>query len=303
MNLIRQNRIYILPTRFGLVFIAGAILMILIGASYQNNLVNLLSYFMLSLIFIAMIQTHNNLKDIRVETVETEGGFQGADFVLTAILANDAKDPRFGIEATFRGLKAKSVYENFLPLLSKSTIKLRSAHLGERRGRFPVKAVKLSSTFPLGLFRAWIWHSVDQSYYVYPAPVGSRPLPLGGVSEYPGSQVYATRGDDFYGHRKFEVGDSPRHVDWKAHARGRPWLVKEFGGGAPSAIDLDWNRLEGLPVEQRLSQLSLWVEEARKSKLPFGLRLPERTLPLGQGIQHAKSCLELLASYKQEGSK
>ncbi|MES2965054.1 MAG: hypothetical protein V4760_14305, partial [Bdellovibrionota bacterium] len=61
----RKNRVYILPTGFGLVFIAGALVMILVGATYQNNLVNLLAFFMLSLVFIGMIQTHNNLKDVK----------------------------------------------------------------------------------------------------------------------------------------------------------------------------------------------------------------------------------------------
>jgi uncharacterized protein (DUF58 family) len=300
MKIVRQKRIYILPTRFGFVFLAGAILMILIGASYQNNLVNLLSYFMLSLIFIAMIQTHNNLKDIRVEALETEGGFKGTEFVLTAVVANDSKDIRFGIEASYRHLKDGSVYENFLPLLSRSTIKLRSSFIGHQRGRHEISEVKLSSSFPLGLFRAWIWVPVEGSYFVYPEPVGERPLPLEGQLEDAGTQVSATHGDDFYGHRKFEAGDSPRHIDWKAHARGRTWLVKEFGGNAHSVIHLDWSRLESLPLEQRLSQLSRWIEEARKSRLPFSLKMPHHSMPLAQGYQHARSCLELLAIHQQE---
>ncbi len=299
----KKKRIYILPTRFGFVFLAGAAIMILIGASYQNNLVNLLSYFMLSLIFIAMIQTHNNLKDVRIEMLETEGGFKGTEFVITTVLSNEGKDSRFGLEASYKGLKLLMAYENVLPLVAHGTLKLRSSFEARERGRHEVDRVKVSSAYPLGLFRAWMWLPVKTSYFVYPEPIGDRPLPAGAATEEPGPTLLSAAGEDFHGHRKYETGDSARHIDWKAKARGRGLLVKEFSGGSPGAVALDWYQLDGISTEAKLSQLSRWVDEARKRKLNFSLRLPRKTLPLAHGLQHSTRCLEALAEYREDREK
>ena len=293
-----KQKIYILPTRFGGVFIIGAVVMILIGAGYQNNLVNLLAYFMLSLVFISMIQTQNNLKDISVAALETEGGFAGRDFLVTTVIANKAREPRFNLESGLKRQTPMTVYENVHPLLPHSNLKLRTSFAARTRGRHHISQVKISSMFPLGLFRAWTWYAIENDVFIYPEPKGHLPLPSRGVADDIGTVAHFDHGDDFHGHRKYQITDSAGHIDWKAHARGRSLLVKEFKDGSPQAALFDWHSLNGLEVEARLSQLSQWIEEARRAQIPFALRLPNRTFPPGYGASHAVQCLEALADYK-----
>lgn len=295
----RRKRIYIVPTRFGLVFLLGACIMLLVGAAYQNNLVNLLAFFMLSVIFVAMVQTHNNLKDVIVETVEADSGFAGKNFLVTTILHNSSRETRYRLETGLRKKKIISVYENVLPLLGQGSLKLRSSYECERRGRYALRETKVSTVYPLGLFHAWIWFDISAEYFVYPAPAGDRPLPTGGAGEENRGPFASQGGEDFHGHRRYERGDSPRHIDWKARARGRPLMVKEFTEGAPSAILIDWFALEGHDTEARLSQLTAWVEEAKRRKLPFALRLPRFERGVGLGHVHVSRCLEALAVYGQ----
>lgn len=293
----RKSRIYIIPTRFGLSFIIGSCVMLLVGATYQNNLVNLLAFFMLSLVFVAMVQTHNNLKDISIEALEADSGFAGGSVVLTAVVRNKSNDARFNLEATPRKLKLEVAYENVLPLLPHSSIKLRSAYKADKRGHFPLKEIKISTIYPLGLFYAWIWQDADSAYFVYPEPRGSRAFPQQGLGDESSLTNATLDGDDYHGHRKYTSGDSPRHIDWKARARGRPLLVKEFTEGSASGVLLDWSALEGLDTEARLSQLSAWIDEARKRRIPFALRTPEAMTETGYGLQHATRCLEHLAVF------
>jgi uncharacterized protein (DUF58 family) len=295
----KPPRIYIFPTRFGIGFIGGAVVMILIGASYQNNLVNLLAFFMLSVTFISMIQTHNNLKDVRLTLAESEGGFAGTEFVVTAVLANRASSPRFNLNARLRRKKPRSVYDQLLPLQAESTLKVRSSYDAGKRGKYVTKGLSVSTTYPLGLFRAWMVFDTKLDYFVYPVPKGHRPMPFTAAEE--GTvQLHEIGGEDFHGHRKYQQGDSHRHVDWKAKARGRPLLVKQFNEGAPQALHFDWNALKGMPVEERLSQMAGWVEEARKRKLVYGLALPQRKIAPGHGHQHAVLCLQALAEFTEQ---
>lgn len=291
----RKNRVYIVPTGFGLVFIAGALIMILVGATYQNNLVNLLAFFMLSLVFIAMIQTHNNLKDVKLEQMLADNGYAGSDFLVTSVIGNPTREIRFNLETKLRKRTPKSIYENFQPLLPDGTIKLRASYPCDRRGSYEIHDLKVETVFPLGLFRAWMWMETKTNYFVYPEPKGKRKFPVGLTSD-PVSGVARQRGgDDFYGHRRYQIGDAAGHIDWKARARGRPLLVKEFNDGAPAPILLDWFALEDLETEDRLSQLTAWVDDATRKRIVFGLRLPNLVIPPSTGAQHAQRCLEALA--------
>lgn len=302
----RKNRVYIVPTGFGLVFIVGALVMILVGATYQNNLVNLLAFFMLSLVFIAMIQTHNNLKDVKLEQVNVDNGYAGSDFLVTAVIGNPTREPRFNIDARLRKKTPKSVYENVHPLLPEGSIKLRAAYPCGTRGEYRVRDMKMETIFPLGLFRAWMWVDTDAHYYVYPEPKGQRSFPVGVTIADPVAGAARLKGgDDYHGHRRYQPGDAATHIDWKARARGRPLLVKEFNDGAPAPIQLDWYALENVDTEERLSQLAAWVDEATRRRLVFGLRLPQLSLPPASGAQHAQRCLEALAVHglRSEGAR
>ena len=294
-KLVRKSRVYIIPTGFGLVFTTGALIMILVGATYQNNLVNLLAFFMLSLVFIAMVQTHNNLKDVRLEQINADNGFAGADFLVTTVIGNPTREVRFNLETKLRKKIPRSIYENVHPLLPDSSIKLRVSYPCEKRGSYKISDAKIETVFPLGLFRAWMWVDGEARYFVYPEPKGKRGFPAGVASDPVSGTARQRGGDDFYGHRRYQVGDAAGHIDWKARARGRPLLVKEFNDGAPAPILLDWYALEGVETEERLSQLAAWIEDATRRRLVFGLRLPGVTIPPAAGTQHTQRCLEILA--------
>jgi uncharacterized protein (DUF58 family) len=102
-------------------------------------------------------------------------------------------------------------------------------------------------------------------------------------------------GDDFAGVRAYVPGESLRHVDWKAVARGRPLSVKQFLGGEGQELWLDAANMGRMPLEVRLSQLALWIVNAEKEEIPYALRLGRIALPLGLGPAHARLALEALA--------
>ncbi len=102
-------------------------------------------------------------------------------------------------------------------------------------------------------------------------------------------------GDDFAGVRSYVPGESLRHVDWKAFARGRPLSVKHFTGGLGQEFWFDGDTMSRMPLEARLSQLALWIVKAEKAEVPYALKLGRTVLPLGLGEVHARRALEALA--------
>ena len=79
-------------------------------------------------------------------------------------------------------------------------------------------------------------------------------------------------------------------------AREQPLLTKQFAGAGTTQIWLDWNELPpGMNAEARLSRLTRWLIDAHAQGLDYGLRLPGREIPLGQGTRQFQDCLEALA--------
>jgi len=132
---------------------------------------------------------------------------------------------------------------------------------------------------------------------VYPKPGPARPI-VGGVDSQQKRELGThSEGDDFIGVREYQAGDSPRHVDWKAAARGQGMQTKRFGGDARSIIWLDWDALEGIDTEMRLSQLCRWVIDAEDDGMIYGLRLPGQEIKPASGEIHRHLCLEALALF------
>ncbi len=138
------------------------------------------------------------------------------------------------------------------------------------------------------------------AHCVYPAPAGTRPLPVSLTPGRPARDGTRTEGDDFGGVRAWRTGESQRHIDWKAAARGQPLLIKEWSGDADTTTVLDWDSLHDLAPEPRLSQLALWVVQAERGGSRYGLRLPGVSLAPARGERHYHTCLRHLAEFSND---
>jgi uncharacterized protein (DUF58 family) len=172
--------------------------------------------------------------------------------------------------------------------------------VAKKRGWLKPGRLLLSTRFPLGLFNAWAWVELTVRCLVYPQPdAGQTPLP-GGEGSGEGMLRSGTGRDDFVGLRPYRPGDSPRHIAWKASARGGPLLVKDFSNQSGRVLWLDWHDLPGLDTEARLGRLTRWVLDAEAAGRPYGLRLPHREIPPALGANHRHTCLAALATFGLE---
>ena len=61
---------------------------------------------------------------------------------------------------------------------------------------------------------------------------------------------------------------------------------------------LDFSALRSADVEEKLSQLALWVIEAERAQRPYGLRLPGAEISPGVGQLHFHQCLRALSLFQ-----
>jgi uncharacterized protein (DUF58 family) len=167
-----------------------------------------------------------------------------------------------------------------------------------RRGLQPVLEVQVETRYPMGLFRAWCLARSDAAVLVYPRPAASAPAPTGEGGDR-GQPAGAGRegNEDFLGTRGYRAGDPPRHLDWKAWARERGLVTKEFGGSDGAEVWLDWWQLPGRDAESRIQVLARQVVDLSAAGLRFGLRLPGSEISPARGQPQAHRCLSALALY------
>lgn len=288
-----QRRIFIIPSRGGLLY-AMALVVMLIGAiNYNLALGHALVFLLSGLGIVGMIHTFRNLHGLVVTPGRSAPVFAGemAHFQIT--LDNDRPAPRLGLE-----LEAESGHPVNATVNRKKGSKLNIPVSAQKRGWLDLPRIRLSTRYPLGLFTAWAYLQPAMRCLVYPQPIAAplppaSPTPVGGERSGDGGQ------EDFAGFRERQPADSPRHVAWKASARNAgnaPLLIKQFAGGAQVELMLDWQLTDaGLADETRIGILTGWVLAADAADAHYGLRLPGADVPTGSGEAHRRRCLEALA--------
>ncbi|HEX4923217.1 MAG TPA: DUF58 domain-containing protein [Bdellovibrionales bacterium] len=287
-------KIYIIPTRFGLMAAASLAVMLTAGIIYTNNSIFLITFTAASLLLALMIETHRNLKALEFVRAEISSGFAGSLTELRVLLRNNSKRRISNIEIS----PNSDIAQKFS--IGGGDQGLCVAHLEVKaRGQHTLRRIRIGTTAPVGLFWAWGYIQLNQKYVGYPKPAGPAPVPDPVQSNDRGQSRSAGEGDDFSGHKTFEAGHSWRRIDWKAVSRGRPWMTKNFQGAHPESLYFDFSKLQG-ETESRLSQLSLWVKQAHAQNQTFALKLGPKSIPFGSGSAHAIKCLEELGVYEHE---
>lgn len=289
---IPKRRVYILPTRLGLLYGGMLFLMFLGAVNYANNLALGLTFVLASVGLVAMHHCQRNLAGVRIASAATEPVFAGQPAHFGIAVDNGAPAARREIVAATddNATEPVSVEPNDRAVVYVSAPT-------RVRGRAVLDHLQISSNYPFGLFRAWTHAHLPMSCIVYPKPAERGAMPPPTETDIGGAQD-SNRGDeDFAGLRAFTPGDSSRRIAWKAYAREQGLQVKHYAGTAVTSHMLDWDSLHGMGAEARLSQLTRWIEDAHAAGHAYGLRLPGTEFPANIGNAHRQRCLTALALF------
>ncbi len=290
---IGPRQIYILPTRYGLIF-GLLLLLLLIGSiNYGNNLAFFLTFLLAGLGIVAILHTWRNLVGLELLPGTNQPVFAGqsATFEIHLINRRSSERPSVQILASKRCSAACDLADN-----SRSTLRLNLET--KERGIFKLGRISVATSYPLGLLRAWTYVDLDASCLVYPAPGATRPPAIQSDYDHSSSGDKGVGVDDFVGIRAYRAGDTPKQINWKALASERGLQTKQFGGDRADRVWLEWQSMPGVPTEERLSRICRGILDACDHEQEFGLRIPGTELKPGHGQNHRHLCLAALAMYE-----
>jgi len=290
--LLRRRRIYILPTRFGILFAAMVFAMLLGSLNYGASLGFTLTFLLTGLGLVILHHCHNNLLGTEIKFVGAAPVFAGERAEFKIAVSNAAAAPRFDLELVHREHTAGPV-----DVEAGGTEMLRLGAPTTRRGWVKLDRFRVETRYPARLCRAWSWIHMEARCLVYPRPAEpGRPLPFSGGGGVNGPPTAGD--DDFAGLRAAAPGDPLQRIAWKAYARNDVLLLKEFSSGTQEPCVLEWAMLPDLGPEDRLAQLARWCLDADQAGRNVALRLPGTEIPLGTGPKHLAACLEALALFE-----
>lgn len=289
-----RRRIYILPTRYGVIFGSLVFAMLLGSLNYGASLGFALTFLLTGLGLVVMHYCHANLLGAELRCVGARPVFAGGRAEFRVAITNGTGAPRCEIQLERGDFESEPV--DLEPGQTK-LVKLPVA--AAERGYLNLPRFVVATRYPASLFRAWTWLHMNARCLVYPTPAApGREPPLSAGDR--GLLGRPEQGDaDFAGLRNAVPGDPPQHLAWKAFARTDELLVKQFAEGVERTCVFDWDALADMPAEQRLSQLTRWcLDAAQTERQRFGLRLPTAKIAPDRGEAHLHECLKTLALYE-----
>jgi len=279
----------------GLLFVLVAIWY---AASSQNNAASYLLLFALASVSLVSIPwTFSNMGGLQATVESVKPAFAGQEISLAVEVTNGSRGTRYDIAVALPDLGDAHERIDEIPAGKAARTVLRFP--AAIRGEHEVGRLQLTSAYPLGFLRVVKQLPSPQRYIVYPKPAGEQRLPAEtSRSGQSSSRREFGEGDDFAGVRAYVRGESQRHIDWKAVARGQALMTKQFTAESDGLLYLDFAAVRLDDLEARLSQLTLWVIEAERARRPYGLRLPAIEIPPSLGEPHLHRCLHALALFK-----
>lgn len=283
---LHRHRIYVLPTRFGLMFSAVLLVMLMGALNYNNNPALLLTCLLGAACYQSVFQAFRCINGVQLVSLQGEPCHAGEPLYINLSFHADGR-PRRSLR--LRVADQESVFD-----IGNGDGRVRVSVPAAQRGWCRVGRIRLHSEYPFGLFQVWSWLNPDFAALVYPRlEIGAPPLPH---ADDAAAEVATKRsGDEFGMLRDYHPSDPRRSIAWKASARHDTLLVKEFEQRRGQDIALEWSATATLVYEARICRLAAWVQAAEGAQLRYVLRLPDETVGPGLGPDHRHACLRALA--------
>lgn len=285
------RRIYILPTKYGVIFGLLLFLMLLGAVNYGNNPGHLLAFVLVGFGSNAIYLTWRNLRALQLQCKGANPVFAGEEAFFNITLISETRD-RPALQCMF---------EDTEPVVADLSAGATGLNVAVPlptlpRGRHLPGRVLISTRYPTGLFRAWCYVDCARSVLIYPQP-GSVWVPPGNTGSHAEGGEAGSGAEDFAGLRGYHPGDQPSQIDWKSYARDRGLNTRLFSGQAAAPLWIDWNDAPGGNNESRIRALTRAVVDAEMRGSLYGLRTPEGTIQPAIGPVHRHQCLSHLATY------
>lgn len=222
----------IVPTITGVLLIAVSLGIGTAAYNTANNILFITLSLLLSCLLLSGVMSWLNLRDVAWR-LHAGGPWRAGQTQVIALELRNGKAllPTYGLWFDLAAGEAGERRHLGIRLDPGMGTRLEWAVKAARRGRLRVELRAIGSLFPFGFLHKSVASELAREVLVWPASVGYRQHLGGAVWRAAISHGEVNRpghGGDLLALRRYAPGDSPRLVHWKASARLRRLLVRQF---------------------------------------------------------------------------
>ncbi len=279
---LNQSKILIFIFGQGYVYVALILISFMAGINYANNLILGFCFLIAAILWMSFYITFKQLHELDIEIIYPEVGQLEQHVGLQLHITQP--------HAALRYLKIQADGLTQTLAVQQSQQVLQLYFYPQQRGYFEFPTIKIYSSYPFGLVRAWSYLYLSQGVWIAPKVDHLTQL----------SQQHAHSNSDeleeFRELRHFVDGDAIQLVSWKHAAQGQGLLVKVFDHQQDQQhIHIDYVHIAAANHEQKLSIMMAMLERCEQCQCGYRLSLPKAQLPFGQGQQQGIMARQLLA--------
>lgn len=274
-------------------FAAMALVIFFMAVGYSNNLIYIFVFLLISLGITSAFVTNQNIKKIRINSAKALDMFVNEEGRIALEIVNETAKPVWDLEFTHG---KKKPIQGKISLEQKSHQEFSYSFKPQKRGWQNLERITMQSRFPFQLLRAWKYYTQKEDILVYAEKIGETQFPQEAFAEDSLSNAGL-----FRDHRSFQSSDSVNRIDWRASARRQSLHVKNYEEAEKPVLSFTWEQTQHLDdFEKRISQLTLWVDQAYVCGHDFSLKVGKTILPQKKDYQHRCLCLETLAVLQKD---
>lgn len=291
-----RRQLYILPTKVG--WILGFIIFALLIASikYNHQGTFLLTFLLASIGQVSSLYTHKNLLKIGLSATHAKPVFAGEPAEFPVTINNPSNTKKHAIWLLFEN------HSEHFSLHAQQSKNVMCKVATQQRGQLIIPDIILSSHFPIGILFSWTkTFSASAHCIIYPKPKKILVTPNLATNNYSYNKNSSTSkqpgNDDFSTLKPYQPGDRLRDIHWPSFAKNQQLVSKQFTSTAIHSRLFNWGQVKTLNTEDKLSQLTYWINETEKKQQKYQLSIPGFTSPLDSGPAHRHQCLSALANW------
>ncbi|ERS04204.1 hypothetical protein Q674_00030 [Acinetobacter sp. COS3] len=277
-----QKDVLVFIYKQGFLYLILILITFIAGINYGNNLILGFCFLLSAILCISFYLTFKQLHDLKIEIVMPEVGQVNQPSIIRLMLKQQDK--------TVRYLRIESSQQEQMIFLNQVQQTVELPVLPQQRGLYEFGVIKVYSTYPLGLVRAWTYLYPKQKIWIAPKAQDWQ-------KEHKNQPMSAHDSlDEFKELRALRQGDSYQNVAWKQVARGQGFFIKMFEAQANHQhLEIDYQQIPALGHEEKLSFMMGLVEQCEQLGDDYALILPHARLESGQGYSQLIQAKLLLA--------
>lgn len=287
--IVSKKNIYIFPTKHGFQIGLFIILSLIAATIYQINLGLILLIVLSTLFFLSILITYENINYLSFEPVENIIHDKDTGGIKLCII-NHSKQKKINFSICDKKTKYKS--NNFNLNTGENTVSLQGHFLG--RGCYEFPMLKIETSFPFGITRAWNWFLVKTMIYVYPSPIQCFRDFNDFLTHISSKQSNCS--EDFDGIDQFQEGMSESKIAWKISSSKGQLYIKKFENQLHiKKILIDYDQIPEQDHETKLGMMVFLIKECVQQKKVFAIKINDQKSDYGATPLHAKKLLKIIA--------